>query len=173
MSVCSNAIGVNSVHKTERYSKQLKMKISVPQPHLIYQYNQNMRGVDRSDQNISSYRVSIRRKKWYMPLILHCIDMAVHNAWLLSRYNGGTMDLLTFRKRIATAIIEKNKLRNKPGPSKSSSLMSEPRYDGNYHYVIEQKKRRCGFCYKQCPTRCTKCNVGIHVKCFLDYHTRK
>lgn len=28
-----------------------------------------MGGVDRSDQNISLYRISLRGKKWYFPLI--------------------------------------------------------------------------------------------------------
>jgi hypothetical protein len=42
-----------------------------------------MGGVDRADQNISVYRVSIRGKKWYFSLISHCIDMAEQNAWQL------------------------------------------------------------------------------------------
>ncbi|CAK1585522.1 unnamed protein product [Parnassius mnemosyne] len=93
VSVCSNAVGVDPVHKTVRYSQQLKKKISLSQPHLIQQCNKNMGGVDLSDWNyISSMPTSIRGKKWYMPLILHCIDMSVHNAWLLYRHNGGNID---------------------------------------------------------------------------------
>lgn len=174
VSVCSNAVGINPAHKTERYSRQQKKKILVAQPHLIHQYNKNMGGVDLSDQNISSLRTSIRGKKWYMPLILHCIDMSVQNAWLLCRQNGGNnIDLLNFRRRIANAIIEGNKQREKPGPSRPSSLTSDARYDGKYHYVTKQEKRtRCGQCHKQCPTRCIKCDVGVHVECFLIYHTK-
>ncbi|CAG5031795.1 unnamed protein product [Parnassius apollo] len=174
VSVCSNAVGVDPVHKTERYSQQLKKKISVSQPHLIQQYNKNMGGVDLSDQNISSLRTSIRGKKWYMPLILHCIDMSVQNAWLLYRHNGGNIDLLNFRRRIAIYIIDCNKQRERPGPSRPSSITSDSRYDGKEHYVSKQEKRtRCGLCHKQCPTRCVKCNIGVHVECFIMYHTKK
>ncbi|CAG4980713.1 unnamed protein product [Parnassius apollo] len=141
VSVCSNAVGVDPVHKTERYSQQLKKKISVSQPHLIQQYNKNMGGVDLSDQNISSLRTSIRGKKWYMPLILHCIDMSVQNAWLLYRHNGGNIDLLNFRRRIANYIIDCNKQRERPGPSRPSSITSDSRYDGKEHYVSKQEKR--------------------------------
>lgn len=175
VSVCSNSIGINPCHKADRYSQQLKKKISVSQPHLIQKYNQNMGGVDLSDQNISSVRTSIRGKKWYMPLILHCIDMSVQNAWLLYRYNGGKHDLLYFRRRIAIAIIESNKSRSKPGPSRQSSLTMDSRYDDKGHYIIKQpdnKRTRCGHCHRQCPARCMKCNVGLHVECFLPYHTK-
>jgi DNA excision repair protein ERCC-6 len=171
--VCSNACGVTPFQKTERYSKQLKKKISVLQPQLIHKYNRYMGGVDRSDQNISLYRTGIRGKKWYTPLMLHCIDMAVQNAWLLSRENGGALDLLSFRRRIALALVETNRIRQKPGPSRMSSLLIDLRYDGKDHLIVDQGKRtRCGYCHKQCPTRCIKCNIGVHVKCFVQYHTK-
>lgn len=174
VTVCSNAIGVNPLHKTERYSQQQKKKITVSQPHMIHQYNQNMGGVDLSDQNISALRTSIRGKKWYMPLILHCIDMSLQNAWLLFRYNGGVIDMLAFRRRVAIALIESNALRCKPGPSRPSSLTLDARFDAKGHYVTKQDKRtRCGLCHKLCPSRCVKCDIGLHVDCFITYHTKK
>ena len=45
-----------------RWSSKDKKKVLVPLPHVIAQYNENMGGADRMDQNINVYRVSIRKK---------------------------------------------------------------------------------------------------------------
>lgn len=133
-----------------------------------------MGGVDRCDQNIGLYRVSIRGKKWYFPLVAHCIDLAIQNAWHLHRKSGGEMDQLTFRRRVATALLSQNK---KPAsysrgrPSAFENL--DARYDRQDHWVVPQPKQtRCGHCHERTTTRCQKCNVGVHVKCFIQYHTK-
>lgn len=58
----SNAVPVNPICNVSRYSQKLKKRVLIPQPSNIRSYNQNMGGVDRSDQNISLYRISIRGK---------------------------------------------------------------------------------------------------------------
>lgn len=60
------ASNVNSVFPTiqvKRFSQKEKKYVMITQPYLIKKYNENMGGVDRADQNISLYRVSIRGKK--------------------------------------------------------------------------------------------------------------
>uniref|UniRef100_A0A914DYM9 PiggyBac transposable element-derived protein domain-containing protein n=1 Tax=Acrobeloides nanus TaxID=290746 RepID=A0A914DYM9_9BILA len=47
-----------------RWSAQEK-KVSITQPNTIAAYNTYMGGVDRMDQNINNYRVSIKSKKWW------------------------------------------------------------------------------------------------------------
>ena len=42
-----------------------------------------MGGVDRMDQNISYYRISIRSKKWWVAFFMFMPDVAIQNAWLL------------------------------------------------------------------------------------------
>jgi hypothetical protein len=54
-----------------------------------------MGGVDRCHQNIRLYRTTLRGKKWYLPLIGYCLDLAVQNAWQLYRLHGGKLDHLT------------------------------------------------------------------------------
>lgn len=133
-----------------------------------------MGGVDRSDQNISLYRIAIRGKKWYFSLITHCIDLAIQNAWQLYRNDGGKMDQLSFRRRIATAMLSQNKKpfsyqRGRPSRHENVDI----RYDQIDHYVIRQPKQtRCGQCHERATTRCQKCDIAVHVQCFLDYHTR-
>lgn len=46
-----------------------KKNIQVPQPNLVKIYNKHMGGVDRMDQNVAKYRISIRGKKWYSSLV--------------------------------------------------------------------------------------------------------
>lgn len=46
-----------------------------------YAYNKSMGGADRSEQNLSLYRTSVRGKKWYFPLVIRCMDMTLNNAW--------------------------------------------------------------------------------------------
>lgn len=133
-----------------------------------------MGGVDRSDQNLSLYRISIRGKKWYFPLITHCIDLAIQNAWQLYRADDGKMDQLKFRRRIATTILSQNRkpISYQTGrPSKRENI--DVRFDRLDHYVIRQQKQtRCSHCHQRATTRCIKCNIALHVQCFVDYHTK-
>lgn len=131
-----------------------------------------MGGVDRSDQNISLYRISIRGKKWYFPLIAHCIDMSVQNAWQIHKQNGGQLDQLAFRRRIATSLLVQNQKKSVYQKGRSSSHNTDLRYDRLDHLVIPQEKQtRCGHCHQRATTRCSKCNIGLHTKCFIQFHT--
>lgn len=133
-----------------------------------------MGGVDRSDQNLSLYRTSIRGKKWYFPLITHCVDMAVHNSWQLHRQRGGELDQLKFRRRLATILLIQNKKETHAKGHMSRDEGIDIRFDGRDHLVIPQNKQtRCAFCHDRTTTRCNKCNKGLHVKCFVVYHTPK
>lgn len=139
---CSNAIGVNPLGYVKRYSQKEKKFIQVEQPQIVKYYNRCMGGVDRSDQNISLYRTGIRGKKWYYPLISHCVYMAVHNAWQIHKHNGGTLNQLSFRRSIASTLLVQNKRdsvyqRGHP----SLSLNNDLRYDRLDHWVISQEKQ--------------------------------
>lgn len=172
--IATNFLSVSPVNKVKRYSRAEKKHVNVDQPYLIQMYNQNMGGVDRSDQNISLNRISIRGKKWYFPLFCHCIDMAIQNAWQLHRINLGKLDQLAFRRSIATNLLETYKKSSRRGPSRPSQSEHEfSRFDRLDHLVEYQNKRtRCRICHKNSFFRCKKCSVGLHPKdCFILYHT--
>lgn len=80
-----------------------------------------MGGIDKADEDISLYRVSIRGKKLFFRIISHCIDVAEQNAWEFHQHEGGKLDHLAFCRRIVTAILESNKRvissRERPGCS--------------------------------------------------------
>ena len=65
VTIASNVYGVQPVDKAKRWSSTAKKEILVTQPSAIKKYNVCMGGTDRVDQNISSYRTSIRSKKWW------------------------------------------------------------------------------------------------------------
>lgn len=175
VNIASNTIKVYPTSQVKRFSQKEKKMIYIPQPRLIKKYNENMGGVDRADQNISLYRVSIRGKKWYFPLLSHFIDMAEQNAWRLHKVNGGKLDHLSFRRSIAVGLLESFKRNTKRGSSRySNNLHDFSRFDGIDHLVIYQEKQtRCSFCHKKCNFICKKCKLALHPKeCFALYHTK-
>lgn len=81
-----------------------KKRVSIDQPYVITMYNANMGGVDRMDQNVSTYRISIRSKKWWWPLFAYLLNVAMQNSWLVYRLTEGAkrqpLDQLDFRRDI-------------------------------------------------------------------------
>ncbi|KAF2883776.1 hypothetical protein ILUMI_22362 [Ignelater luminosus] len=63
-------------------------------------YNKDMDGVNRCDQNIAQYRISIRSKEWYFPLTDD------RTKFLASPQVGGKLDQLAFRGTLATMLLE-------------------------------------------------------------------
>ena len=92
--VVSNAFG-------SRYCRKIKTRINVSQPFLIRQYNKGMEGVDRCDQNVSTYRISTWIQKWWWALFVWVPDVIMQNGWFLYRRNktsdAESLDLLSFR----------------------------------------------------------------------------
>ena len=172
-SIASNAVGIQPMQSAKRFSQSEKRNINIEEPFVVSIYNKHMGGVDRSDENISHYRVGIRGKKWYMPLLTHMIDLAEHNAWQLYKTSHGKLDHLGFRRRVETALIESNRKNTKRGPSRPSQHEhADSRKDQINHLVIPQSKQtRCRQCHKKCLTRCKKCDVGVCVKCFDSCHS--
>ncbi|XP_036317370.1 piggyBac transposable element-derived protein 3-like [Rhagoletis pomonella] len=174
VTVASNSETIEPLHKAKRFSQQQKKYILIDQPAIIKSYNQNMGGVDRSDQNIGLYRTSVRGKKWYFSLFSHCLDMAIHNAWQLYKSNGGEYDHLLFRRTVARGILETHKKSEKRGPCPTPRTYRETsRYDKIDHLIeYNDSQLRCWLCKKNTNFTCQKCKIYLHPKsCFVTYHT--
>ena len=76
VTMASNCNGVHPTAKAKRWSNAEKTRIEVDQPRLIAQYNKFMGGVDRLDQNIAQYRIGIRIRKWYWPIIAYLFQVS-------------------------------------------------------------------------------------------------
>ena len=180
--VGSNEHGVFPCAKAERYTATEKKCVQVPVPNLIKQYNCYMGGVDRLDQNISLYRIAIRGKKWYIPLLFYFIDVALNNAWLFARNGGYREDILSFRRCVAQDWLKTYRASAaSPCSNRSSAIIAsktcslESRYDDVGHTVLKSEpplRRRCKICKSQTIFYCKKCNVFLHIKCSEEYHTK-
>ena len=56
-----------------------------PCPDAIKEYNSAMGGVNLIDMSIAFYRAPMKTKRWYIKLLLHCVDISKVNGWLLYR----------------------------------------------------------------------------------------
>ncbi|CAH1955263.1 unnamed protein product [Acanthoscelides obtectus] len=174
VTVASDVTSPFPTQQVKRFSQKEKKMIHVEQPCLIKQYNENMGGVDRADQNISLYRVGIRGKKWYFCLFSHALNMAEQNAWQLHKYSGGKMDHLQFRRCIAAGLLETYMKETKRGSSKPGKYLHyESRYDRMDHLVNYQEKQT-HFATKKQHSDARSVMLHFTQKCvFLSYHTKK
>lgn len=182
VNVVSNCHGVEPLQQATRWSKQAKARVRLPQPYLIKHYNQTMGGVDRMDQNVEKYRISIRSKKWWWPVFMYCIDLAVQQTWHIYRATDAglrqPLDLLGVRRALVTVLLAQGRTPAvSPGRPRgrmrplSRRIPDHIRLDGKNHYAEPAKEVRCSLCGKKCRTQCSKCNVGVHRKCFEMFHS--
>ena len=85
VTVASTFIGKIPLRKAHCYVKAENGKAEIDQPQSISLYNKGTGGVDRIDQNISSYMIGHRNKKWCWPVFRFCLDLSVNNAYQLYR----------------------------------------------------------------------------------------
>lgn len=130
------------------------------------------------DENVNMYRIHIRGKKWYWSLITWMLDTCVHNAWQLDRKNY-KIPQLEFRREIVLTYLKSYGIAAKGGGRPSTSKLADTgRFYGLNHYVKKSmKKRQCvgPYCKSKSSsvrTECMKCDVGLCVPCFADYHKK-
>ena len=75
----STFVGKMPLMKAHRYVKAQNGRAEIDHPQSMFLYNKGMGGVDRLDQNISSYMIVHRSKKWWWPVFRFCLDLSVNN----------------------------------------------------------------------------------------------
>ena len=83
VTIASTFIGKMPLRKAHHYVKAQNGRGEIDQPQNIFLYNKGMRGVDCLNQNISSYMIGHRSKKWWWLVFHFCLDLSVHNAYQL------------------------------------------------------------------------------------------
>ena len=139
------------------------------------------------DQHISRYRISIRRKKWWWSIFTWLLDVAIVNAWCISKHckRQAPLSQLELRREISQAYLTRygvaSKGAGRPVTSKSSLSLNrvsdELRYDRLDHLltnVPNNKRRRCAGegCTSSIRTMCLKCDVGLCLECNVIFHTK-
>jgi DNA excision repair protein ERCC-6 len=186
VTMASTVHGMMPTSNAQRYSQAEKRTISVPRPFMFGMYNRSMGGTDRMDENVSLHRIGIRGKKWWWPIFTWIVDVAVCNAWMLSRAAGSSATQLEFRREIVQTYLHRYgsapKGAGRPSTSQNNSLhhsrvTDELRFDGVNHLICpttEGKRRRCAgaACTSVGRTECRKCDAGLCVSCFAAFHTK-
>jgi len=133
--------------------------------------------MDLFDRLLSSYRPTIRGKKWLWPLFVHAINVTVVAAWRVHCRLANSKDYPTFCREIARTLLKMT-----PDNVKtvmSSDLRSNPpaavRYDGVDHIVGKVTQGRCQVYCKNTPLSCVRCEVRLHrergAACWDLYHS--
>lgn len=133
------------------------------------------------DQNINKYRIGVRTKKWWWPLFAYIPDMVVQNAWILyrmtPRHQNQPLDLLDFRRQIVQVYFMRFSQRDTIGRplgrvralhQRVPDAVRRDRLDHFIRPIVTQ--RRCAHCGRKSTRICQKCNVGLHDRCFVDFH---
>ena len=148
---------------------------------MIQLYNTHMGGVDRMDQNVAKYRIGIRIKKWWWPLLAYLLDVSMQNAWILYRgtlaYQAEKLSLLQFRRRVCLCYFQRytnSRVIGRP-PGRPQILdrrvPPEVRYNGAGHYMHPSAtQRRCAQCKGKVYKICIKCGAPLHTGCFVAFH---
>ncbi|KAM8702082.1 hypothetical protein ACLKA7_004943 [Drosophila subpalustris] len=176
VTLLSNFLSHTPMARTKRYDRKQRKMVTIEQPYLISEYNNHMGGVDLFDNGINNYRIRIRGKKWYWPLITNAFGAAMVNAWKLhclcrNYEKKQTMSQFDFRVEICESIMIKSNYHH-PGrmmPSGSQLAMRADRID---HFIGKLNTRhRCPQCGGKTHYGCLKCQANLHPSpCFLDYH---
>lgn len=175
VTLLSNEHGVAPLGEAKRYSVQEKRKVSIPQPNLIAHYNRNMGGVDLMDNTVANYRIGVRGKRWYIPIVMWLFDVVMSNAWFLARSHGVSLDSLGFRRSVVQALLQKyGHLPKATGPTRTLKRASDPsRIDHGGHLIVSrQNRRRCAVCKNKTVKACKRCEVPLHDTCFAEFHKK-
>ena len=126
------------------------------------------------NRNIDKYRASIRGKKWYSSPLLFCFELVLQNAWQLHKTcDEKSIDFLEFRRRVVCHYLETHGHPPEPGRrGRPQKRNIDSRYDVMNHVIVKQgNQTRCAECHKNTTFRREKCDVALHVKCSVEYHT--
>ncbi|MCG8622400.1 MAG: transposase [Proteobacteria bacterium] len=116
-----------------------------------------MGGVDLSDNFLSHYQ-TLKSIKWYRKLLLHLINMATLNAYILNRkYGNNKLSHTAYRERIASYLITTSVetatcLKKKPSIDLDNTQLrlSGKHYIKNWSAVPSSKRkspaRKCAVC---------------------------
>ncbi|KAG0414574.1 hypothetical protein HPB47_008270 [Ixodes persulcatus] len=81
----------------------------VVKPAAVYDYNNTMGGVDKSDQNLSYYpAVRDGQKVYYKKIFGHLFDMCVYDSFVLYKKQGGELSQLDYRLDLVEKVIAAN-----------------------------------------------------------------
>lgn len=162
--------------------------VRVEKPACVDLYNNNMGGVDRSDQLRSYYSACLPSKKWYKYLFWFIFDLSLVNSFIIFKENvhrRGRRTLVIFRLALPKQLIRgfSSRPENRKRTMKAASLQATTT-PGNAagHFCIRRegnaRKRHCVQCKKDGSDQaketiyeCAQCGIALcKDPCFKQYH---
>jgi len=103
-----------------------------------------MGGADQMDQNMATYRIGVRGKKWWWPLFTWLLEISMINSWTIyKKANSKQISQLDFRHEIVLTYLKRYGTApmgaGRPSKSLSSSdsrILDDVRYDHLDHLVL-------------------------------------
>lgn len=177
VTMLSNFIPHLPLCHAKRYDRKQRKMTTIDQPQMIYSYNQRMGGGDLFDNAMNNYRIKVRGKKWYWPLLTNGMDAAMVNAWKLHVFcrkydKQKCLSQFEFRVAVTEGIMKIMPNQKRPtGRSLVSEGMLQHQTDGINHLISNfEIRRRCGHCNNKTTFGCAKCVTNLHPKCFSAFH---
>ncbi|XP_033218972.1 piggyBac transposable element-derived protein 3-like [Belonocnema kinseyi] len=197
LTIATNHEEIEPLHRVKRWNGGKKCYVDMPQ--VVKAYNNRMGGVQLFDNAMNHYRIRVRGKKWYWPLITNGLDAAMVNSWkihsALFKYEKGMsrttercmtqktepLDQLLFRTHVAECLLrmaitpistlETFTPQSTAIRKSKDAALESVRKDKIGHGIEKlEKPRRCQNCHKHSSYKCTKCEVALHVLCFNEFH---
>lgn len=172
-----DVLAISTKHKANIKKITNKRGVEKEKPELIHDYNQNMSGIDRTDQMVSYYVTARKSIRWYMKVFFHLLDVSIWNScWLYNNYvksrNTRKLTYLEAREKIIESfLVNRTPKKKKTGPEQLHFPKRVP------------KRKRCRECYKNNKKRqmtwyvCSICmddnqnEVGLCADpCFKKFH---
>lgn len=168
---------LSSVHELDFCAtgkKNHRTNEDIIKPTCVYEYNQNMGGVDNIDRQLSLTQTVRKTMKWYRKLFFHLIDLCLSNAHALYKMrNEGHTPFPSFRLQVARSLLKLD-----ADESIISRNVCPPNRLVGRHFPSNATSRRCQLCSLRKITRrtkymCSSCETPLCVApCFEQYHTQ-
>ena len=128
---------------------------------------------------VYDYKIPLTAKWWYWSLFTNLLDVTMVNASILAKKaNKNKMDLLEFKRYVATSYLKRNGVLKKTSSLYSGrkvSVLDNIRYEGVDHSLCKRTaQNRCQApgCTGRPLSYCEKCQVTLCINCFLPFHTK-
>lgn len=186
VTIASNHEPIEPMHRVKRWDRKAGAMKVVEMPQVLKAYNNRMGGVDLFDNAMNNYRIRVRGKKWYWPLVTNALDAAMVNAWklhcVIHKYKDSvdaltttgtdksknrvtpkkkctTLPQLEFRVYVAECLLRQAKSQTMK-PANAPNLSSEIALN-----EIRSDGQGHGIVKTEKPTRCRVCHKHTPFKC--------
>lgn len=186
---------LSNFHDPNKFAKVKQRQIDgsvkdIDKPDIIHDYNMHMNNVDKLDQLKKYYELDRKSRKWWHRIFFHFLDVAVVNAFIISKSSGYQLPLKDFKLDIISVLCQSGS--NIPTTSAKTSKKKpkvrvnkhKPYVDPNTrasssHQPVRTTIRRCAKCsiaghQRRTQWMCSTCNVPLCLSksksCFSDFH---